>query len=302
MPTSARSAPPAELVLHPRNLTGESPVWHPGEQALYWVDIPAGTLHRWRAGDGQHTSWRAGQRLACIARRADGGWLGAMEDGVYRLSPQADQRLGTTPLVGVVHACPGMRFNDGRCDRQGRFWVGSMLDDGGQGAPVGALYRLSALDGETRLDCIDQGMLTPNGLAFSPDGRTLYLSDSHPDRQRVWAFDYDSDDGVPSGRRVFIEKLPGGRPDGAAIDAEGCYWICGNDAGLVHRYTPDGRLDRSLSVPVAKPSMCAFGGRDLDTLFVTSIRPAGAGPLALDGALFALRPGVRGIEEPVFAI
>ncbi|MGA0584526.1 MAG: SMP-30/gluconolactonase/LRE family protein, partial [Castellaniella sp.] len=131
--------------------------------------------------------------------------------------------------------------------------------------------------------------------------RTLYLSDSHPDRQRVWAFDYDPDDGVPSGRRVFIEKLPGGRPDGAAIDAEGCYWICGNDAGLVHRYTPDGRLDRSLSVPVAKPSMCAFGGRDLDTLFVTSIRPAGAGPLALDGALFALRPGVRGIEEPVFA-
>ncbi|MGA0584701.1 MAG: SMP-30/gluconolactonase/LRE family protein, partial [Castellaniella sp.] len=147
MSASTTSAPLAELVLHPRNLTGESPVWHPGEQALYWVDIPAGMLHRWRAGDGQHTSWRAGQRLACIARRADGGWLGAMEDGVYRLSPQADQRLGTTPLIGVVHARPGMRFNDGRCDRQGRFWVGSMLDDGGPAAPVGALYRLSVQDG-----------------------------------------------------------------------------------------------------------------------------------------------------------
>ncbi len=147
------------------------------------------------------------------------------------------------------------------------------------------------------MERIDEGMLTPNGLAFSPDGRTLYLSDSHPARQCVWAFDYDPDDGMPSGRRVFIERLSGGRPDGAAIDAEGCYWICGNDAGLVHRYTPDGRLDRSVGVPVAKPSMCAFGGKDMDTLFVTSIRLRL--PLALDGAVFALRPGVRGIEEPV---
>ncbi len=141
---ATRSAGEVELVLHPRNLTGESPVWHAGEQALYWVDIQAGALHRWRVGDQQHTSWRADQRLGCIARLADGGWLGAMEDGIYRLSPQADQRLGKMALrVGVAHGRPGMRFNDGRCDRQGRFWVGSMLDDGGPAAPVGVLYRLS---------------------------------------------------------------------------------------------------------------------------------------------------------------
>ena len=295
------ATPTVELVLHPRNLTGESPVWHAAEQALYWVDIPAGTLHRWRAADGQHTSWQAAQRLACLALMADGHWLGAMEDGVYRLSPQADQQLGMAPFIGVRHERAGMRFNDGRCDRQGRFWVGSMLDDGGPAAAVGVLYRLAVDAGVPRLDAFEQGMLTPNGLAFSPDGRTMYLSDSHPERQRVWAFDYDPDDGVPRDRRLFIEKLPGGRPDGAAIDADGCYWICGNDAGLIHRYTPDGRLDRSLSVPVAKPSMCAFGGRDLDTLFVTSIRPAGAGPLALDGGLFALQPGVQGCPEPVFS-
>jgi sugar lactone lactonase YvrE len=145
------------------------------------------------------------------------------------------------------------------------------------------------------------GFLTPNGLGFSPDGRTMYLSDSHPKRPPcVWAFDYDVDDAVPGNRRVFIASLPGGRPDGAAVDAEGCYWITGNDAGLVHRYTPGGRLDRSLPVPAAKPSMCAFGGPNLDTLFVTTIRPATAAADALDGCVFALRPGVTGLAEPAY--
>lgn len=290
----------AELVLHLRNQTGESPVWHAGEQALYWVDIPAGLLHRWRLDDDQHTSWKAGQQLACIARLPGGGWMGAMEDGVYQLTPDASQTLALDRLVAVQHARAGMRFNDGRCDRQGRFWVGSMLGDTSQAAPVGVLYRMQGQGDGTRLVPLLDDLITPNGLGFSPDGRTMYLSDSHARRQCVWAFDFDPDDGVPSRRRLFIERLPGGRPDGAAVDADGCYWICGNDAGLVHRYAPDGRLDRSLRVPVAKPAMCAFGGRDLDTLFVTTIRPAGADPLSLEGAVFALRPGVRGMEEPVY--
>ncbi len=295
-----RSAGEAELVLHLRNQTGESPVWRAREQALYWVDIQAGTLHRWRLGDQQHTSWRAGQQLACIAPLPDGGWIGAMEDGVYRLTPGAEQVLETEKLAGVEHARPAMRFNDGRCDRQGRFWVGTMVTDMSQAAADGALYRMTGQGADLRLERMAGDLIVPNGLAFSPDGRTMYLSDSHPARQRVWAFDYDVEAGVPRERRVFIEALPGGRPDGAAVDAEGCYWICGNDAGLVHRYTPDGRLDRSLRVPVPKPAMCAFGGAGLDTLFVTTIRPAGAAPHALDGAVFALRPGVRGVEEAVY--
>jgi sugar lactone lactonase YvrE len=172
-----------------------------------------------------------------------------------------------------------------------------MLSDMSQPAAVGALYRLVRQGAESHLEAVADDLYVPNGLAFSPDGRTMYLSDSHPLRQCVWAFDYDIDRGVPGNRRLFIAALAGGRPDGAAIDADGCYWICGNDADLVHRYTPDGRLDRSLRVPVAKPAMCAFGGRDLDTLFVTSIRPADAGPHGLEGAVFALRPGVGGIAE-----
>ena len=296
------SAGNAELVVHLRNQTGESPVWHPGEQALYWIDVQAGALHRWRLRDAQHTSWRASQQIGCIARLPDGGWIGAMEDGVYRLNLAADQVLDLERWAGVDHARPGMRFNDGRCDRQGRFWVGSMLMDMSQAAPVGALYRMTGHGGTLSLDRVADDLIVPNGTAFSPDGRTMYLSDSHGSRQCVWAYDYDVDAGMPHNRRLFIEKLQGGRPDGAAIDADGCYWICGNDAGLVHRYTPEGRLDRSLRVPVAKPAMCAFGGADLDTLFVTSIRLPDAAPHALDGAVFALQPGVCGVAEAAYAL
>lgn len=296
-----RLADDAELVLHLRNQTGESPVWHAGEQALYWVDIPTGTLHRWRPSDQQHTSWRADRPLACIAPLAAGEWIGAMDDGVYRLSLRDDQILEADKLVGVGHARPAMRFNDGRCDRQGRFWAGTMFTDMAQAAAVGAVYRMTGQGGDLRLERVLDELIVPNGMAFSPDGRTMYLSDSHSSRQRVWAYDYDVDSGVPHDRRVFIEALAGGRPDGAAIDADGCYWICGNDAGLVHRYTPDGRLDRSLRVPVPKVAMCAFGGSGLDTLFVTSIRLPGAAPHALDGAVFVLRPGVCGLPEPAYA-
>ena len=289
----------AELILDARNATGESPVWSTTQQALYWVDIPAKRLHRWSPSDGKEQSWQASQMLACIAQAGDGHWIAAMENGLFAITPHADGSLDSRLLASVTHAQPGMRFNDGRCDRQGRFWAGTMLMDMAAGAPVGAMYRYNA--GQTEpLTAQLQGFIVPNGLAFSPDGNTLYLSDSHPDVQKIWAFDYDTDSGTPHNRRLFVDMTQHpGRPDGAAVDADGCYWICGNDAGLIHRFTPEGKLDRSLAVPVKKPAMCAFGGADLDTLFVTSIRPAGDltdQPLA--GGVFALRPGVKGLPEP----
>ncbi|MCK9813087.1 SMP-30/gluconolactonase/LRE family protein [Pseudomonas sp. MAFF 302046] len=291
----------AELIVDAQNATGESPVWHSAENALYWVDIPAGRLHRWTP-DGQTRHWQSEEMLACIARSADGQWLAGQETGLFHLTPQDNGQLRARPLAAVEHATAKMRFNDGRCDRQGRFWAGTMQVNMG-GDSVGGLYRY---DGEQAgivplLQPQLEGLVVPNGLAFSPDGRTMYLSDSHPSVQLIWAFDYDTDTGTPSNRRVFVDmNQHPGRPDGAAVDAEGCYWICANDAGLILRFTPEGKLDRSLAVPVKKPAMCAFGGSGLDTLFVTSIRPQGdLSDQPLAGGVFALNPGVKGLAEPV---
>jgi sugar lactone lactonase YvrE len=291
----------AELILDARNATGESPVWSAQEQALYWVDIPARRLHRWSLADNRSQSWAAPQMLACIARCGDGSWIAGMENGLFRLLASDDGTLSGTPLASVPHAQAGMRFNDGRSDRQGRFWAGTMLLDMAAGAQVGAMYRYNPGQTEPLAPQLE-GFIVPNGLAFSPDGTVMYLSDSHPSVQKIWAFDYDTDSGTPHNRRLFVDMNNYlGRPDGAAVDAEGCYWICGNDAGLIHRFTPQGKLDQSLVVPVKKPTMCAFGGPQLDTLFVTSIRPGGdISDQPLAGGVFALRPGVKGLEEPSF--
>jgi sugar lactone lactonase YvrE len=278
---------------------GESPVWHPDEQALYWTDIPARTLWRWTPSDGKAASWALPEQAGCLAMRRAGGLLLAMEQGIRALDrlPEGGEAAEPTLAAAVKHAEPGMRFNDGRCDRQGRFWAGTMVQDMSLARPAGRVYRYA--QGELRMSALGE-FITPNGMGFSPDGRTMYLSDSHPSRQIVWAFDYDVDAGRPERQRVFIEKLPAGRPDGAAVDADGCYWICGNDAGMLYRYTPAGRLDRSIALPVAKPAMCAFGGADLDTLFITTIRPPSCAPDAQDGAVYALRPGIRGLQEPAY--
>lgn len=291
----------AELIVDARNAVGESPVWVPQDNALYWVDIPNGGLQRWSADTGHVHAWKTPEMLACIARHRRGGWVAGMESGFFHLHPHSDGSLDSERLASVAHSRNDMRLNDGRCDRQGRFWAGSMVLDMGLNLPEGRLYRYGTGQSgviEAQLD----GFIVPNGLGFSPDGKTMYVSDSHPAVQLIWAFDYDTDSGTPSNRRVFIDMnhFPG-RPDGAAVDAEGFYWICANDAGLIHRFAPDGRLDFSLAVPVKKPTMCAFGGSRMDTLFVTSIRPGDDhDPQSLAGGVFALTPNIKGLPEPIF--
>jgi len=285
------------------NQVGESPLWCAAESALYWVDIEGRSLHRWQAGSGRCERWDTAARIACIALHAGGGLVAAMERSLFRLRPKADGLLGASRLACTTHAQPGMRFNDGRCDREGRFWVGTMVMDMALAAPAGVLLRLDASAAGARLGpALANGLLVPNGLAFSPDGRTMYLSDSHPTVQQVWAFDLDPD-GTPTGRRGFVDmRQHPGRPDGAAVDTDGGYWTCANDAGAVHRFTPDGRLDRTITLPVSKPSMCAFGGTRLDELYITSIRPAQvpAAEADLAGGLFVCRPGAQGIAETAF--
>jgi sugar lactone lactonase YvrE len=209
-------------------------------------------------------------------------------------------KLSARKLAAPAGLGQGMRFNDGRCDRQGRFWSGTMHMDSVNSLREGALFRLDA--GQLSGPVVD-GLLVQNGLAWSPDGRTMYLSDSHYQVQQVWAFDYDVATGQPSNRRLFVDMRPlPGRPDGAAIDTDGCYWICGNDAGCVLRFTPQGVLDRRIDVPMAKPSMCSFGGPALDELMVTSISAGQPDDDAWAGATLILRPGAQGIAETAYPI
>ena len=281
-----------------RTRVGESPLWSPAESALWWVDIEGRRLHR--LIDGAHSSWATHERPACIALHDAGGLLAAMETGVFRLQPQPDGTLATDRIASVRHPREGMRFNDGRCDRAGRFWVSSMVRDMSLAASDGALYRL---DERGLSKPLLDGLVTGNGLGFSPDGSVMYLSDSHPSVRRIWALPVN-DDGTLGERREFVDmnRYPG-RPDGAAVDADGCYWICGNDAGALLRFTPAGVLDRALKLPISKPAMCAFGGAALDELYVTSIIPAApvsGFDASLDGALLRLRPGVQGLAETPF--
>jgi sugar lactone lactonase YvrE len=288
----------AELWWQGECLLAESPLWSAAERAFFWVDISGRRLWRHDGSAVAARSWALPQQIGCIAPRTGGGLIAALQDGVYALDlgEQADLRL----IAAAPHGAD-MRFNDGRCDRQGRFWVGSMQMRAEGREPKGRLARLSAIS-ETGAwqAALREDLLVPNGLGFSPDGRKMYFSDSHGSRAQVWACDYDIERGQAGAPELFIPALPVGRPDGAAVDAEGGYWICANDGAAVLRYTPQGRLDRRIAVPVSKPTMCAFGGPRLDLLLIASMQPEDRAAAPLDGALFALSPGISGLPEPAF--
>jgi sugar lactone lactonase YvrE len=293
-----------ERVTDPIYAVGESPVWRAAEGALYWVDIPAKRICRLLVDSGKIDTWNTHAMTACIAFRRDGNIVAGMEDGIYRLQLAPGGHVDATRMAAPAFPMTNMRFNDGRCDRQGRFWAGTIHMDMPAAHAVGSLYRYTAAEG--LYGPVEAGLLTQNGLAWSPTGDLMYLSDSHPNARLIWVFDYDVDTGRPSNRRVFVDMhLHPGRPDGAAVDVHGCYWCCANDGGQLLRFTPAGKLDRSIPLPVNKPSMCAFGGKNMDTLYVTSIRPQTDAQLVGQpdaGAVFALRPGIQGLAETEFDV
>ena len=282
---------------------GESPVWDVRAQRLWWVDIEGGFVRSTVPGEAEAVqSWRMPERVGCIALTpVQGQLIAAMETGIARVTLHPDGQVDTVWLAHIQHPAPGMRFNDGRCDASGRLWVGTMVMDMSLASDLGGLY---CLDERGLSGPHVRGLLTPNGLGLSPDGGTLYLSDSHPKVQKIWAFDLEAASGTLTNRRLFVDmnNWPG-RPDGAAVDAQGHYWICGNDAGQIHAFDVQGQWRQSLQLPMPKPAMCAFGGAALDQLLVTSIIPASSAGAerGLSGAVIALQPGVRGLPEPVFS-
>jgi hypothetical protein len=292
-----------QLVADTPDRVGESPVWDGREQRLWWVDIEGACIRCTAPGQGAAVqSWPMPERVGCIAMTpVQGQWLAALESGIACVTLHEGGRVDVQWLARIQHPASGMRFNDGRCDASGRLWVGTMVMDMALASPLGGLY---CLDERGLTGPHVTGLLTPNGLGLSPDGRTLYLSDSHPTVQKIWAFDLDAASGSLSHKRLWIDMNDWpGRPDGAAVDAQGHYWICGNDAGQIHAFDAQGQWTRSLTVPMPKPSMCAFGGVKLDQLFVTSIIPAQAteATRGCSGAVIALQPGVQGLAEPVFS-
>ena len=305
MPVHSRTEAAArvERVSDPVDAVGESPVWRAAEAALYWVDIPARRIHRWHPESGARESWQAPEMVACIAFARDGTLIAGMQSAIFALRLRPGGAVEATPLAAPRFPMPNMRFNDGRCDRQGRFWAGTMHTDMAAGHDVGELYRYTLAEGLA--GPVERGLYTQNGLAWSPVGERMYLSDSHPKARVIWMYDYDAASGAPRARRVFVDMTQHpGRPDGAAVDAHGCYWTCANDGAALLRFTPAGRLDRTIALPVKKPTMCAFGGARLDTLYVTSIRPPAGHDLVEQphaGAVFAVHPGVQGLPEPEFA-
>jgi sugar lactone lactonase YvrE len=270
-------------------LLGEGPVWDSARGELVWVDIERGLVHR-RAPDAALSSVDAGQPVGCAVPRAGGGLALAVRDGFALLPPGG----GVPWLVAPVEqGRADTRMNDGACDSRGRFWAGTMSLAGDTRAA--ALYRL---DADLTVRRMLAGLSISNGLGWSPDDRWLYHVDTP--RRRIDIYEFDAEGGTIGWRRAVIAVAPeDGRPDGLAVDAEGGIWVALWGGGAVRRYSPEGREDARVELPVSQVTSCCFGDPDLATLYVTSAsRGAEHEPLA--GSLFACRPGVSGLPATPF--
>ena len=300
---------------------GESPFWHPHEQMLYWVDIPARQILRANIYMGSVETWDLPSEPGCMAPAASGGLVLALRDGVFRAKTWGGplNRIATLDYDPTCH-----RANDGKCDALGRLWVGTI--DETRNLHNAGLYCIDARHcgntGIAQVDCKispDAGMSTANGLAFSPDNRTLYWADTPS--HTVWAWEHDLASNAICAQREFVRFTPKpagwlpapsdhtnggyrGRPDGAATDIEGNYWIALFEGRRVCQFAPDGRLLAEIAVPLQCPTMPCFGGEDLKTLYLTSARQhrpaAELAALPASGQMLSMRVAVAGMPVNFF--
>ncbi len=284
-----------ELVQREQALVGEGPVWIGAERVLLWLDIKGQRVFRLDPSTGAARSWGLSDRVGAIIPRAQGGYVLLAKRGVY---------TGEFPFDALERVChpdgdlPDNRFNDAKCDPSGRLWAGSMDDNEQQAS--GRLYRFDSLASPVR---VRSGVNLSNGLGWSPDGRTMYFVETL--RHAIWAHDYDLASGEAGAARVFAEvPLSEGYPDGMCVDADGCVWLAHWGGARLTRFTPAGKVDRVVRLPVPQVASCAFGGPALDTLYVTTAavgldgKALAAAPLS--GSVFAFRPGVKGVPVAAF--
>jgi sugar lactone lactonase YvrE len=283
-------------VLRAEAVLGEGAVWDVAGQALYWVDIKGRRVHRYDPARERDEQWPVAEDVGSLAVRAAGGLLLALRSGFHVFDPATGR---TTPVAAPEADRAENRFNDGKTDRQGRFWAGSMHDP--ETRPTGALYRL---DPDLTCRRLIDGIVCSNALGWSPDARTMYHADTCA--RTVWAWDFDPARGEIANRRTFVQvPADAGAPDGATVDAEGFVWLAHWNGWRVTRYDPSGRIDRVIRLPVQRPTCPAFGGPGLDVLYVTSatigLSAAERARQPWAGGLLALDPGVRGLPETRFA-
>lgn len=287
--------PQLKLVLPSGAFLGEAPAWIEAAASLLWVDILAPAVHLSNLTTHQTRTTNLGELVGAVVPRRRGGFVAATQSGFRGL----DLQSGAMTEIATPPDMVGRRFNDAKCDPEGRLWAGTLALDASPGQ--GVLYRLDA-DGS--LAVMDRGFDVCNGMGWSPDGKTFYLADSGA--RCIYAYDFAVADGAIGNKRVLVRfDTADGTPDGLAVDAEGHLWVAMWDGWAVRRYRPDGTLDRTVAMPVPRPTSCAFGGTDGRTLFITSARiRLSATQLAASpqsGGVFALTTDVAGAPVASFA-
>jgi sugar lactone lactonase YvrE len=291
---------PADVtcVLSAKAQIGEGPVWSVAEQRLYWADITGKQLNIFDPAKGSNQMFELPELVTSIAPRAKGGLVLTLRSSFAFFDPST---RALDKITEPEPDKPGNRFNDGKTDRQGRMWGGTMGDVDWD-KPVGSLYRLGP---DLKAVRVEEGICCSNGLGWSPDSKTMYFTESF--KYRIFAYDFDARTGNVSNRRVFVNLDPheSAFPDGLTVDAEGYVWSAQPMFGRLARYAPDGKLERVIELPVSRGTSVMFGGPALDVLYVTTMRltlsDAQLAEEPLAGSVLALRPGVKGVAETPFA-
>lgn len=286
----------ASLVLDTKSMLGEGSIWHPKEKKLYWIDIEGKLLHIYDPVSKEDKTFPVGARIGTVVPVKGGGMLVALQNGIHKMDTKTGRlSFFTNPLPDTTN----LRFNDGKCDPAGRFWVGTLAMDSRRRGAV--LYRV---DKDKTVHQVLDSVSISNGIVWTADKKTMYYNDTPTGT--IQAFDYNVETGEISNRRVAVVIPKGiGSPDGMTIDADGNLWVALWGGGIVGKFNPiTGELLQKVKVPAQNVSSCAFGGKNLETLYITTarawVKEDKLKEFPLSGGLFSVKPGVHGVAAEFY--